>query len=72
MLATVEGIYRDGKIILTEKPDVENHSKVIVTFLKDQGSIKTMSKRDLGIFRGMIKVPNDFNDEIDEVFECLK
>jgi hypothetical protein len=35
MLKSVEGVYRDGKIELTEFPeDVRNETRVIVTFLE--------------------------------------
>jgi len=35
MLKTIEGIYRDGKIELTEMPgDVRDKTRVIVTFLE--------------------------------------
>ena len=33
MLLTVEGIYSDGKVELTEKPTGVEHAKVLVTFL---------------------------------------
>jgi len=35
MLKSVEGVYRDGKVELTECPgDVHNETRVIVTFLE--------------------------------------
>jgi hypothetical protein len=35
MLKSVEGVYRDGKVELTEFPgDVRNETRVIVTFLE--------------------------------------
>ncbi len=34
MLTTIQGIYRDGKVVLSEKPmNVGNETPVIVTFL---------------------------------------
>jgi len=33
MLLTVEGIYRDGKVEVVEKPDGVKEAKVLVTFL---------------------------------------
>lgn len=36
MLKSIEGIYRDGKIELSEIPqNISSHTKVIVTFLED-------------------------------------
>ncbi len=34
MLKSVEGVYRDGKVELTEQPDVREETRVIVTFLE--------------------------------------
>ena len=35
MLKSIEGVYRNGKIELVERPaDVENETRVIVTFLE--------------------------------------
>lgn len=35
MLTTVEGIYREGRVELTEKPQGVEEAKVLVTFLPD-------------------------------------
>jgi hypothetical protein len=44
MLKSVEGVYRDGKIELTEFPaDVCNETRVIVTFL-DMGHINLQER----------------------------
>lgn len=46
MLNTIEGIYRNGKIELTEIPkDVNDGTRVIVTFLKS----KNIDLRERGI-----------------------
>jgi hypothetical protein len=39
MLNTVEGVYRDGKIELLEKPPNLKEARVIVTFLPKNGPI---------------------------------
>ena len=39
MLLTVEGIYKDGKIMVAEKPAGVRESKVLVTFLKSASSV---------------------------------
>jgi hypothetical protein len=37
MLRTIEGVYRDGKVELTEIPkDVRNETQVLVTFFEPQ------------------------------------
>jgi hypothetical protein len=38
-MLTVQGIYKDGKIELTERPSgVGNEARVLVTFLTDEGT----------------------------------
>ena len=38
-LLTVQGIYKDGKIVLIERPDhVDEAARVLVTFLPASGS----------------------------------
>ena len=47
MLKSVEGVYRDGKIELTEFPgDVRNETRVIVTFL-ETGHINNLRARGI-------------------------
>ena len=46
MLRSVEGVYRDGKIELTEIPPEITEARVIVTFLPKEGPIDL---RALGI-----------------------
>jgi len=47
MLKTVEGIYQNGKIELTELPgDVSDRTQVLVTFL-DPGKINPVKLREL-------------------------
>jgi hypothetical protein len=46
-LLTVEGIYRDGKVELTERPDrVVELARVLVTFLPPAGGPETMTPSD--------------------------
>ena len=43
-LLTVEGIYKDGKVELTERPDhVDEAARVLVTFLPPSGSVGNMT-----------------------------
>lgn len=72
MLSTVEAIYQDGEVIFTEKPKIEGTSRVLITFLDQKKSEQKLTSRKLGTFKGMIRVPDDFNDSMDEDFECLR
>jgi hypothetical protein len=44
MLQSIEGIYKDGKIELTETPTGINTARVIVTFLDPNTSINLSSR----------------------------
>ena len=44
MLRTFEGVYKDGRVELLEKPDNSDGSKVIVTFLPESGAIDLRSR----------------------------
>ncbi|NEQ68584.1 MAG: hypothetical protein F6K21_24405 [Symploca sp. SIO2D2] len=47
MLKTIEGIYQNGQIKLTELPqDVSNHTQVLVTFL-EPGKLDSIKLRQL-------------------------
>lgn len=52
MLTTVEGVFKDGKVELSEVPPGVDESRVIVTFL-DKESRKTTAKKGTMIYRGM-------------------
>jgi hypothetical protein len=47
MLTSIQGVYRDGKIELTEKPaNMQDETPVIVTFLSD---VSTVNLQKYGI-----------------------
>lgn len=46
MLKSVEGVYRNGKIELLEKPEDVDESRVIVTFILKKGHID-LRERDI-------------------------
>ena len=66
MLTTVKGYYDHGQIILSEKPLVEDKTDVIVTFLTREGSINKQQKRELGLLKGKIVIPDNFNDQVED------
>ncbi len=73
MLHIYKGIYENGQVILDEKPDVKIKSKVIVTFLdeNDFENEPTTEKRILGGFHGKIKVPENFDEPLDDLNEYM-
>jgi len=59
MLITIEGIYKDGKIVLLEQPAGIHEAKVVVTFLNDS-VVKAPSKM---LHYGMFAGPNMSTEE---------
>ncbi len=52
MLLTIEGIYSDGKVELTETPTGVEHAKVLVTFLPQAKSSESSRYLSYGQFAG--------------------
>ncbi len=73
MLHIYKGTYENGQVILDEKPDIKSKSKVIVTFLEGTNLEKeeSIGKRILGGFAGNIKVPNDFDEPIEDLKDYM-
>ena len=67
MLVAINGYYENGKVFLKEDPHVAIKTDVIVTFLSDE-IIKTEKprKRILGALEGKIRIPENFNDPIED------
>ncbi len=73
MLTTIKGIYEHGKIILTEEPPVKTKADVMITFLPVEES-KTQNEKQkiiLGLLEGKIKLPDDFNEPLDDLKEYM-
>jgi hypothetical protein len=52
VLQAIEGIYKDGKVELTERPQGISEGRVIVTFLSAHASSKTTKFMTFGMFSG--------------------
>lgn len=75
MLQAIEGIYKDGKIELTERPQGISEGRVIVTFLSTQSSSKNTQFMTFGMFSGanqsteddfkLAEFSGDIEDELD-------
>ena len=72
MLTTIKGIYDNGKIILTEEPRDKTKAEVIVTFLKEEKR-KSVSKNKsrLGGMEGLIRVPDNFDEPLDDLKDYM-
>lgn len=70
MLTAVKGVYEDGRIIFNEEPPVTERTEVIVTFLTDK-KMEQPKKRVLGRLEGKAKLPDDFNEPLDELSDYM-
>jgi hypothetical protein len=52
MLQSIEGIYKNGKVELTELPPDVSESRVIVTFLETKISLQHQQMMKFGMFSG--------------------
>ncbi len=72
MLTTIKRVYDRGKIILTEEPSLkEIKADIIITFLPELKKASAKPKRILGGLEGEISVPDNFNEPIDELKDCM-
>ena len=71
MLTTIKGYYDKGKIILKENPPVETKTEVVVTFLIEKVNVKQSAKRKLGGLEGLVNLPNDFNEPLDDLKDYM-
>ena len=70
MLTTIKGIYDNGKIILSEDPPDKTKKEVIVTFLEEGKPLLKKQSR-LGGMEGMITVPDNFDESLDDLKEYM-
>ncbi|MCP9762564.1 DUF2281 domain-containing protein [Lacihabitans soyangensis] len=71
MLATVKGIYENGRITLEETPPSLERSEVLVTFTKVRASSQK-KKREFGIGKGIVKnMSADFDEPLDDLKEYM-
>jgi hypothetical protein len=52
MLQAIEGVYKDGKVELTEIPEGISESRVIVTFLETKSRSQPQQIIQFGMFSG--------------------
>ncbi len=72
MLQAIKGYYDNGVVILDEQPKLKQREPIVITFLNENIELdKTRKVRKIGGFEGSIKVPNDFNEPLDDLKEYM-
>lgn len=65
MYTAINGIYENGRLILTEAPPTDRPSKVLVMFLEEIAPSTPRKKRVLGGLRHLGgAIPDDFNEPL--------
>ncbi|KQS23797.1 hypothetical protein [Dyadobacter sp. Leaf189] len=58
MWTTIEGVYENGQVTLSEEPPVRDKAKVLITFIEEKHS-SIHSDRELGKMKGTIRMSDD-------------
>ncbi|MEJ7680604.1 MAG: DUF2281 domain-containing protein [Segetibacter sp.] len=73
MLTTIKGVYDNGKDHTYGRTPVKTKADVMVTFLPTEESKAPNGKQKiiLGLLDGKIKLPDDFNEPLDDLKEYM-
>jgi len=72
MLTIVEGIYKNGKVILNEQPKIEKTVKVMVTFMEETENAITTEERRPGFLKGFFTyIDPNFNEPLEELKDYM-
>jgi len=71
MLTTLTGVYENGQIVLSEDAPLIHKSKVLITFMEELESVNKVQKRTLGLLNGIYILPDNFNDDLDDLKDYM-
>ncbi|WP_159475812.1 DUF2281 domain-containing protein [Dyadobacter sp. 3J3] len=71
MLTTIEGVYENGQVILTENAPLRKKTKVLITFMDEVEPNVILEKRPLGTMKGTITMSEDFNNSLDDLKDYM-
>jgi len=71
MLTTIRGYYSKGEVTLNETPPFATKMEVLVTFLIEDNIVKNTSKGKLGGLEGLVNLPVDFNEPMDDLKDYM-
>jgi hypothetical protein len=74
MYKAVNGIYEDGNFTLIENPPTTKKTRVVILFMEEQESPPANQPGKgvkLGSLEGQYKLPDDFNDPLDDLKEYM-
>jgi len=72
MLTVVEGIYKNGQVILNEIPKIDKPVKVMVTFIDETEKSNTNNERKPGFLKGFFTyIDPNFNEPLDELKDYM-
>lgn len=71
MLTTIKGYFDAGQITLQEPAPVNVKTEVIITFLTEDRTETKPFKRKLGGLEGMVNLPDNFNDPLEDLKDYM-
>ncbi len=72
MLTAIRGTYENGQITWHETPPVQERTEVIVTFLEATVESERIGKGvRLGSWAGKYKLPDNFNEPLDDLADYM-
>ncbi len=72
MLTIVEGIYKNGQVILNEIPKIDKPVKVMVTFIDETEKSNMNNERKPGFLKGFFTyIDPNFNEPLDELKDYM-
>ncbi|WP_031528177.1 DUF2281 domain-containing protein [Dyadobacter crusticola] len=70
MWTTIEGVFENGQVTLSEEPPVTDRAKVSITFIEEKHS-SIRRDRELGTMKGTIRMSDDFDEPLDDLKEYM-
>jgi len=72
MLTVIEGIYKNGQVILNETPKMDKPVKVMVTFIDETEKSNMNNERKPGFLKGFFTyIDPNFNEPLDELKDYM-
>ena len=74
MLTTIQGTYSNGVVVLNEQPPTTKPVKVLITFTEETATnTEPQQPKKAGFGKGtVLYIAPDFDDPIDDLFDCMK
>lgn len=71
-MLTIEGVYKDGQIVLNEQPKLLTETKVVVVFEENLTEKQyAPTKRPFGLAKGKFTLSDDFDEPLEDLKDYM-